>query len=214
MLINGRIYRMISGNLDEYSVFVQSYRHLKGEPFSDSRIKHLIVVEKISRTGPHPIRDTFTTTIAALRGIVNYSGRDPELSNVPVFESVESPNYLATRAVFYGETGLKLANDTLSKLSKTELGAGVFYYLVWKYTTDIVIDLQAYSPISNSWETIQEIEASLNSGCFENHKPPLFYVWSGTTFKICMLLENDSGNSHIIYREVHWERKLENSEIG
>lgn len=112
-------------------------------------------------------------------------------------------NYLTERAVFYGDKGLALANETLVRISEIELFYSIQHYLIRAFTQKITIQLDIIisGKEDEAWtKTVAEIKEDVEK--YRDARPPLFYTWSGIIFRLWMLLVNDENNSHVIYKEI------------
>lgn len=84
-MINSRVYRIVKFASVDYQVSAKTYKRLAQRSFLDYRNKHLIVVEKASQVGLHPVRDKSLNVVGAFQAIQDWSNKDPDFSNFPIF---------------------------------------------------------------------------------------------------------------------------------
>lgn len=204
MIINGRVYRIVKFASVDYQVSVKTYKRLAQGSFLDYRDKHLVVVEKADQVGSHPVCNTSLEIVGAFRAIQDWSNKDPNFSNFPILVPTNKSDYLTERAVFYGDKGLELANETLAKISQVELFESIKHYLIRTFTQKITIQLDIIIPgkEDETWtKTIAEIEKGVDK--YRDARPPLFYTWSGIIFRLwILLLDDNNNNSRVIYKEI------------
>jgi hypothetical protein len=203
MIINDRVHKIVKFASADYQVSVKTYRRLAQGSFVDYRDKHLIVVEKFNQVGSHPVRDSSLEVVGAFRAIQDWSNKDPNFSSFPIFVPTNKPDYLTERTVFYGDKGLALANEILTKVSQVELFDSIKHYLIHTFTRKFTIELAIVIPGKEheTWtKTVAEIEEAIDK--YRDARPPLYYTWGGIIFRFWMLLVNDDNNSRVIYKEI------------
>ena len=105
LLIEGCEFKIVKVGSYEYLVRGQKHLRLANDPVGDFRIKTLIAVYRCyQKQKPE---------------LVGYFKQDKS------FVSIRTPNYRKERAVFYGDSGIAIANQLLRSTGRYELADGI-----------------------------------------------------------------------------------------